>query len=133
MKKGVSELIGQAVFGDGSKGTAYRALRQLVCASCGGAVAGGEMFTRDSAPGQNLRLWPRCQACVPFTLESGRPERSSLIELLLTPTESKQATAATEGKKDNRTNDERRKAIAAMRKRLGPALERSRQTRFGNK
>lgn len=146
MTKGVSEIIGQAIFGDGSKAAAYRALRPLVCASCGGVVASGEMFTRDRASTQSLRLWPRCQACLPFALESGKPERSSLIEFLLMPIEPGPATITTKDKqerdeKERATNDERRKvinderckAIAAMRQRLGPALERARRSRFGNK
>jgi hypothetical protein len=133
MNKGVSEIIGRAIFGDGSKGTAYRALRQLVCASCGGAVAGGEMFTRDRASGHDLRLWPRCQACVPFSLEAVTHERSSLIEFLLTPIEPAQSTTINQNEKESATNDERRKAVVAMRERLGPALERARRSRFGNK
>jgi hypothetical protein len=143
MKKGVSEIIGQAVFGDGSKAAAYRALRPLVCASCGARVEGGEMFTRASLAGQSLRLWPRCQACLPFALvsaESGSgATRSSLIKFLLTPAEAGPATALTEDEKERATskeknaNDERRKALVAMRRRLGPALERARRSRFGNK
>jgi hypothetical protein len=147
MKDGVSEIIGQALFGDGAKGTAYRALRPLVCARCGGLVAAGEMFTRDGASGQGLRLWPRCQACVPFALDAGKPARSALLQSLLTPTKQEQATTKERGEQDQATGDERRKAAderqrvaderqrvdEAMRRRLGPALERSRRSRPGNR
>lgn len=131
MKSGISEIIGQAVFGDGSKGTAYRALRPLVCSSCGGLVAAGEMFTRERQAGQSLRLWPRCQACLPFALATDRQTRSSLLKSLLTPTEHEQdATKLVE--QEQAANDERRKTSEAMRQRLGPALERARRSRSDN-
>ncbi|HEX8000607.1 MAG TPA: hypothetical protein VF528_19660 [Pyrinomonadaceae bacterium] len=146
MKSGVSEIVGQAVFQDGAKGTVYRALRPLWCASCSSVVAEGEMFTRDTQAGRALRLWPRCRACLPFALRSERLDkqtRSSLLQNLLTPVEmdkaadenqSGQAFAATtkqQKAKDERPKpeDERQKAREAMRRRLGPALERTRRTR----
>lgn len=140
MKKGVSEIIGQALFDDGAKGTAYRALRPLVCARCGGVVAAGESFTRDRAEGQGLQLWPRCQACVPFTFEPATPPRSPLLQSLLTPTKQEQSANETRGEQERATNDERRKALdkrtqidEAMRRRLGPALERARRSRTGQR
>lgn len=133
MKSGVSEIIGQAVFGDGTKASAYRALRPLVCASCGGLVAAGEMFTRERRDGQALRLWPRCQACAPFAIETSKPARSALLKALLTPAEPLREAAETPAPQESATNDERRKTIEAMRKRLGPALERTRRSRSGNR
>ena len=134
MKSGVSEIIGQAIFGDGAQATAYRALRQLFCASCGGVVAAGEMFTRDRHAGQGLRLWPRCQACVPFAFAPGGTQpRSPLLKSLLTPTEQEETTNVKRGLKEREENDERRKTADAMRQRLGPALERARRTRSGNR
>jgi hypothetical protein len=127
MKSGISEIIGQAVFADGSKGTAYRALRPLVCAACGGLVAAGDLFTRERQAGQSLRLWPRCQACVPFALESGSRTRSSLLKSLLTPPE--QDAAGKHDEQEQAANDERRKIDEAVRRRLGPALERARRSR----
>lgn len=135
MKSGVSEIIGQAAFGDGTRGKAYRALRELMCASCSRLIAEGEMFTRSPLAGQQFRLWPRCAACVPFALESGGQERSSLLKALLTPV--RQEKTATEiGNLDanqNATNDERLKIDEAMRRRLGPALERARRSRSGKR
>lgn len=133
MKSGISELIGQAAFGDGTRGKVYRALRPLLCASCSRLIATGEMFTRSPLEGQQFRLWPRCEACVPFALESGKPERSSLLKALLTPSEPEKSTTETgnSGKNERATNDERLKIDAAMRRRLGPALDRARRKRSG--
>ena len=134
MKSGVSEIIGQAVYGDGSRGTVYRALRPLFCASCSGVVAAGEMFTRDRHAGQGLRLWPRCQACVPFALTPGGSQpRSSLLKSLLTPTKHEQAAIPKPVSNEREAHDKRAKTIEAMRQRLGPALERTRRTRSGNR
>lgn len=138
MKNGISEIIGQAVYGDGTRGTAYRALRPLWCASCSNVVAEGDAFTRERQAGQGLRLWPRCQACVPFALETmaAKQSRSSLLQNLLTPTEprptatdkrSEPARAA--GDERPQVKDQRQKAAEAMRQRLGPALERARRSR----
>lgn len=135
MKSGVSEIIGQAIFDDGARGTAYRALRPLFCASCGGVVAAGEMFTRDPhAGGQGLRLWPRCQACVPFAFASGNTQsRSPLLKSLLTPTKQEEAATARPFASEQETKDKRAKTADALRQRLGPALERTRRTRSGNR
>lgn len=149
MKSGVSEIVGQAVFQDGTKGTVYKALRQLWCASCSSVVAEGEMFTRDpqQQAGRGLRLWPRCRACRPFALgldKLDKQTRSALLQNLLTPVEhdktadeaqSTEAFAATVKRKAKEerqeTKDARRKATEEMRRRLGPALERMRRSRNG--
>ncbi|MBD0326390.1 MAG: hypothetical protein ICV68_08160 [Pyrinomonadaceae bacterium] len=146
MKSGVSEIVGQAVFQDGTTGTVYRALRPLLCASCSSVVAEGEMFTRDAQSERGLRLWPRCRACLPFALGLDRLDkrtRSSLLQTLLTPVEqdkaadetrSVEAFAATDEQQKatdepQETKDKRRKATEAMRQRLGPALARTRRSR----
>lgn len=136
MKSGVSEIVGRAVFGDDTRGTVYRALRPLWCASCSNVVAEGEMFTRERRTGQGLRLWPRCRACRPFALGLDRQTRSSLLQTLLTPVEQDEAAnenhsgppSATTGAQQE-TTDKRQKAAEEMRRRLGPALERSRRSR----
>ncbi len=136
MKSGVSEIIGQALFGDGSKGTAYRALRPLVCATCGGVIAAEEMFTRDQqAAGQRLRLWPRCQACLPFALAQDTKPRSPLLASLLMPPEQEQQQASTAAPtaQEQDENEARSETLAAMRRRLGTALDRARRTRSGNR
>lgn len=131
MKSGVSEIIGQAAFGDGTCGKVYRALRPLLCASCSRLIAAGEMFTRSRLEGQQFRLWPRCEACVPFALDSGKPERSSLLKVLLTPVEPEKATTGFEhtDKSERAANDKRLKIDESMRQRLGPALERAHRSR----
>jgi hypothetical protein len=135
MKSGVSEIVGQALLSDGTKADAYRALRPLICASCGGVVAAQAMFTRAAvgASGQGLHLWPRCHACVPFALAPAGPKRSPLLQSLLAPTEQEETAAnltrnATEQAKD----DKRGNSVEAMRRRLGPALEHSRRSRSGS-
>jgi hypothetical protein len=146
VKSGVSEIVGQAVFHDGTRGTVYRALRPLWCASCSSVVAEGEMFTRDSQAGRGLRLWPRCRACLPFALGLDREQTSSpLLQTLLRPVELDQAANETDdgkesaphdGQQENtneqrKANDKRQKIDEAMRRRLGPALERTRRPRSG--
>lgn len=140
MRSGVSEIIGEAVLDDGSKGTAYRALRPLVCASCAKPLAAGEMFTRERLPGQSLPLFPRCQECIPFKLEPVKalPPRSPLLSSLLAPADDESqrqhhlpARASTT--KEPTAKDEQQRALAAMRERLGPALQRGRRSRFGKR
>jgi hypothetical protein len=132
MKDGVSEIIGEAAFGDGTKAAAYRALRPLLCSSCGGMMAEGTLFTRERrAAGQGLRLWPRCPECAPFALVPATAKRSPLLAALLAPTEQERAMIATPGEhqQEEGPSEARRKAQAAMRSRLGPALERARRSR----
>ncbi len=145
MKSGVSEIVGQAVFSDGTRGTVYRALRPLWCASCSSVVAEGEMFTRDRQAGRGLRLWPRCRACLPFALGLDTEPRSPLLQTLLTPVEldpaanethDGKASAPHEGQQETddeqrKADDKRQKIDEAMRRRLGPALERTRRPRSG--
>jgi hypothetical protein len=141
MKSGVSEIIGQAVFGDGSQGMAYRALRPLVCATCGGVIAAEAMFTRDrQSAGQRLRLWPRCQACLPFALARSAKPRSALLESLLAPPgqeaaeqQQQRATTVATTAKERDESRPREETLEAMRRRLGPALDRARRTRSGNR
>jgi hypothetical protein len=46
MAKGISEIVGEAGGAGGSRVAVYRALRQLFCATCGGTIREGELFTR---------------------------------------------------------------------------------------
>jgi hypothetical protein len=135
MKSGVSEIIGQAILEDGTEGTAYRALRPLVCATCGGLIAAKELFTRDrQAGGQRLRLWPRCRACLPFALAPVTKPRSALLESLLTPAgqPQEQLSKGAPGAKERDEKGGRDEIMEAVRQRLGPALARTRRTRSGN-
>jgi hypothetical protein len=152
MKSGVSEIVGQAIFSDGTKADAYNALRPLICASCGGVIAAAAMFTRTAASmGQGLQLWPRCRACVPFDIETVKPalepikpqrspQRSPLLQSLLTPVGHEDAAASLNRSATEQANvdergriDARVKSAEAMRRRLGPALERARRLRSGKR
>ncbi|MBA3442206.1 MAG: hypothetical protein H0T92_20295, partial [Pyrinomonadaceae bacterium] len=85
-KKAISEVVGHIRVADGSSDAVYRALRPLLCASCGRPIAEGEIFTRRKPPGQHLRLMPQCTDCAPVQFHtSDRKIRSALIEALLSP------------------------------------------------
>lgn len=46
MRKGISVMAGGAESGDGREVPLYRALRSLLCSSCGSAIGEGTLFTR---------------------------------------------------------------------------------------
>jgi len=120
MAKGISEIAGEA-FGTGdSRVTVYRALRQLFCATCGGTIREGDLFTRRVLPGQGLRILPLCRGCAPFTARGGARAKSALIESLLTP-------PAGEAKPEAGRPARRDDVVEAVMKRLGPALNRARK------
>lgn len=113
----ISERIGSVLCEDGTKGVAYRALRDLVCSSCGKIIKCSEMFTRwqlasplpSNAALQYAarpRLAARCRACVPFSTEE-----SALLEL-----ESTGDAAKLEAPRTSAEASESRKEDAAGRK-----------------
>jgi hypothetical protein len=126
MTKGISEVVGTGEGADKSSVTVYRALRQLICAPCGGMIAEGTLFTRRSFHGQGLRILPRCQKCAPFTLsldmETERP-RSAMLDALLAPQSEPEADSCFSTSKAEGKRDAVREAVA---RRLGPALRRTR-------
>lgn len=120
MKKGISEIVGEAFGAGDSRVTVYRALRQLICAACGGTIREGELFTRHALPGQELPVSSRCRGCAPFTSRGGARVRSALIESLLTP-------PVVEGEAEAGRPARREEVVEAVMKRLGPALSRTRK------
>ena len=58
MEKGISEIIGRAERDEGGSTEAYRALRALLCATCGANIAEGTLFTRRKVKGIGLRIMP---------------------------------------------------------------------------
>jgi hypothetical protein len=129
MEHGVSEIYGEGLGPDGRAVPVYRALRGLLCSSCGAPIAEGSLFTRKSLPQFALRIMPRCRECAPFGMpgdaEGESPEgagarRSKLLENLLTPEPEAKATRRSERPRD--VNEE-------VARRLGPALSRSRRGR----
>ena len=69
--KGISVIVGKAEAADGSEAPVYRALRTLLCSSCGAAIGEGTLFTRRALADGGLRVAARCRECAPFTLREG--------------------------------------------------------------
>lgn len=120
--QGVSEIVGSVnVEGRGSE-KVYRALRPLICASCGVAIEEGALFTRREHASFALHIMPTCAECVPFTWpeDATRPdEGSSLIESLLTTTQDSERVHSV-------TDTPTQKKVES---RLAPALSRSLRNR----
>jgi RNase P subunit RPR2 len=120
MAKGISEIAGEASGIGESRVAVYRALRALICARCAETIREGELFTKRSLPGRELRILPQCRKCVPFevrAVQDRKRQQSVLLESVLTP--------------ESELNEVRADKPDAMRetveRRLGPALQRSRQ------
>ena len=122
---GISEIIGEAQMSSGDIQSAYKALRQLLCARCGKVINAGDLFTRRTLPDFPIPISPRCQTCDPFELHlfeerKGNKTESALLRSLL-DSEVKDETTA------HNTNDE--EVEEKFRSRLGPVLDRVRQKR----
>ena len=130
MEKGISEIVGRGNLEEGRSTDVYRALRSLLCATCGTEIPEGALFTRRKVKGIGLRIMPQCAKCSPFTLQAGKKERSALLQSLLA-----EQPAGSSGRAGVSTEtDAQREAQAqsvneAMKRRLGPALKRSRRER----
>lgn len=146
MEHAVSEIYGAGRGPDGRATPVYRALRELLCSSCGAQIAEGSLFTRKALPQFALRIMPRCRECAPFALagdaegilpvggEDGAAsdgvggktpkdagaKRSKLLESLLTP-----APETEDAQKSGPSRD----VAEEVARRLGPALSRSRRRR----
>jgi hypothetical protein len=114
MVKGISVIVGEADGGDGVGVPVYRALRLLLCSSCGAAIGEGTLFTRRALTNSGLRVAAQCGECAPFKLsdtgEEGRP-RSPLLESLLTPQAKRECGRG-----------EPKQVAESVKERLGPAL-----------
>jgi hypothetical protein len=136
MERAISEIVGRADMDEGGNTQVYRALRSLLCATCGAEIAEGSLFTRRRVKGIGVRIMPQCRKCSPFTLQADRKEKSALLRSLLAeqPTDSTRRTGGTA--RDNSENvsqlqnEEKQNIAEAVRRRLGPALKRG---RFGRK
>jgi RNase P subunit RPR2 len=135
MEKGISEIVGRATRDDGGSTEVYRALRALMCATCGASLSQGTLFTRRKVKGIGLRILPQCGKCAPFTLQTDKKERSALIQSLLSeqPTDSTNrasASARANSQSNPQSASERKNLDDEVRRRLEPALKRGRQGRF---
>jgi hypothetical protein len=128
MEKGISEIVGRGDLDEGRSTEVYRALRALLCATCGAEIAEGVLFTRRRVKGIGLRIMPQCPKCAPFTLQADRKEKSALLRSLLgeQPADaSKQAGASSESAAQAQAKA--KNVDEEVRRRLGPALKRSRR------
>lgn len=116
MRKGISVIVGRAESGEGTEVPVYRALRDLLCSSCGSMISEGTLFTRRPLAAGKLRVAAQCRKCMPFTSRAGDEKgspRSALLESLLTP------EPAGDGVRESCHAEN----AEAVRKRLGPALQ----------
>ena len=118
MPQGISEAICEASLADGERVIAYRALRQLQCATCGALIAEGAIFIRRRLHGQNLPILPQCRECAPFSL---REERESPASPLL------EALLATEERQPAPKHEADERIAREVERRLGPALKSKRR------
>ena len=110
--KAVSEIVGRADEGV----EVYRALRPLLCATCGAGIGEGTLFTRRKVKGIGLRIMPQCPKCAPFTFEAGAKKESDLLRSLLAqPPDAPPKHPAPE-----------KNLKEEVARRLGPALKRKR-------
>jgi hypothetical protein len=114
MVKGISVIVGEADGSDGAGVPIYRALRPLLCSSCGASIGEGTLFTRRALADSGLRVAAQCRECAPFTLRDaggkGHP-RSPLLESLLIPQAERECGRG-----------EQKRAAESVKERLGPAL-----------
>ena len=115
--KAVSEIVGRAERAGGRGTEVYRALRALLCATCGTEIGEGTLFTRRKVKGIGVRIMPQCAKCAPFTFAEGGGKKESelLRSLLAAPENASQPQAAEKNVKEE------------VARRLGPALRRKKQ------
>jgi hypothetical protein len=131
MEKGISEIIGRAdVDGDESR-EVYRALRSLLCSTCGAEIMESALFTRRRVKGIGVSIMPQCRKCAPFILQASKQEKSALLRSLLTePTPASSSTQTDSVTAANANAPEDVKNLdEEVRRRLGPALKRGRHKR----
>lgn len=129
MDKAISEIVGRAYLDEGGDAQVYRALRSLLCSTCGSQIVEGSLFTRRTVKGIGIRIMPQCRECSPFTLHADRKERSVLLRSLLAeqPADSGAGEPSLNPSENSSQNEERQRLSEAVRRRLGPALKRGRR------
>jgi ribosome-binding protein aMBF1 (putative translation factor) len=132
MNKGISEIVGHAELLSGESRQVYRALRSLLCSTCGTEIMEGAHFTRRHVKGIGVSIMPQCQKCAPFILQASKQEKSALLRSLLTeqtPDSSRRASVSPEN--SSNTASEEKRVSEEVRRRLGPALKRGRHKSGG--
>lgn len=130
MEKGISEIVGRAERDEGGSTEAYRALRALLCATCGANIAEGTLFTRRKVKGIGLRIMPQCAKCAPFILQAEKKEKSELLRSLLTEQPANSSKSASATARDAQSSSKEKSLNDEVRRRLEPALKRGRHGRF---
>jgi len=130
MEKGISEIVGRGDLDEGQTTEVYRALRSLLCATCGAVIAEGLLFTRRRVKGIGISIMPQCPKCAPFTFHADRKEKSPLLQSLLAeqPADSSRRMGGSP-KADSEAQEKAKSVDEAVRRRLGPALKRGRHGR----
>ena len=108
-----SERAGECVLGSGERATLYRALRELSCSRCGGAIGEGDLFTREAESVSGLPLVRLCRACAPFSTGGG------LLDALLAKEGGGEPTPAAAPADVSEVSSRLGPALAACRKRRG--------------
>ncbi|MDT4896189.1 MAG: hypothetical protein QOH25_1266 [Acidobacteriota bacterium] len=127
MEKGISEIVGRAVLDESQSTRLYRALRSLLCATCGAEIAEGTLFTRRRVKGIGVSIMPQCPKCAPFTLQSSKKEQSALLRSLLTEQPIDSSKREDVSSEDASHAQAKEKHLdEEVRRRLGPALKRGR-------
>ena len=124
MEKGISEIVGCADLDEGRSTELYRALRSLLCSTCGAEIKEGMLFTRRKVKGIGVRIMPQCAKCEPFTPQPGKEKESTLLRSLLAePAKDlrRRASLPSEDSAKSRIIEEK------VRQRLEPALDRARR------
>lgn len=121
MKRELSESVGSGSLADGTTAAVYRALRPRICSICGSTIAEGALFTRWPVEGHSVRISSRCEKCAPFIIDTMKTESSPLLQSLLTP------PTGSDARKTHLTPE---RVAEEVERRLGPALRRTRRSRF---
>ena len=127
MEKGISEIVGRAELDEGRSAQLYRALRSLLCATCGAEIAEGLLFTRRRVKGIGVSIMPECSKCAPFTLHDNQDKKSALLQSLLAEQPAASSKPASDPASQSQAKE--KQLDEAVRRRLGPALKRGRHKR----
>jgi hypothetical protein len=136
-KEAISEIMGRARVADQSSAVVvvYRALRSIRCASCDEVIAEGALFTRHSVFEQGTPILPKCRKCVPFNVQPAEEKaRHPMLDSILSPPAGQSSVSQSAPSKRSASGSaqdhlEQERIAEAVRRRLGPALARSRRSK----
>jgi hypothetical protein len=132
MRDAISEIVGQGKLSDGQSAQVYRALRRLLCSTCGAEIAEDALFTRRGLKGFDLNIMPRCRKCAPFAVlpeQKVQKEKSALLQALLrkeSPDSPERESTSVDSSQGASAREDKRNIAEEIRRRLAPALKRGR-------